>query len=310
MWLEIQPPFACVAHRSVPGRDLALHVRLALLGDAGEGPRHAQRVLVVDGHAPFEVVAGEQRVGPQADAAGGPHGIRFAHPFAQTPVDEPVVELVELQPEVPRRIRANLILEPHAPVHMHPLEVQRIDGVLLALKPVARHFREDDLDKPVLPGERLPVGHQRSRLGSEISPDQAGLGFHGIRRDADLVLEVSLRSRDVFIRLLGAAAVLVEQPAVIVAAQPALLDESVRQVGAAMRAMPVDQPVGAAQILVERQVLAQQANGLDGLVVELADRGDGHPVAAEQAAHGRPRTYLGQKVILSFVQHKRRAFNS
>ena len=112
-----------------------------------------------------------------------------------------------------------------------------------------------------------------------------------------------LRLRYVFIRLLGAAAILVEEPAVIVAAYTALLDEPVCQIGAAMRAMPVDQAVSAAQILIECEVLAQQANGFNGLVIELADRGDGHPVATKQAAHGRARTDLCQKLVLSCLKH-------
>ena len=55
-------------------------------------------------------------------------------------------------------------------------------------------------------------------------------------------------------------AALVHQPAVIVAADAGLLDEAVGEVGAPVRAMAVEQPVTAAEILVEHEVLAQQAD--------------------------------------------------
>ena len=48
-------PGARVANRTFPRRDLVLNVRLALFGDAREMPRHAERVVVVDRHAPFRV---------------------------------------------------------------------------------------------------------------------------------------------------------------------------------------------------------------------------------------------------------------
>src|SRR5690242_6452125 len=292
-----------VPHGTVLRRHALLNIRFALFGHPREGPGDAQRVSVVDRYAPLEVIAGEQRVGPQAHAAGGPHGIRFAHAFAQPAVDEAIVELFEFNPQVAGRIGPEFIPQAHAPVHVHPLEMQRVDGIFLTLKPVARNFGEHDLDKAVLPGEWFPIGHQRRRLRAEIRPDQARLDLDWIRRDADLVLELRLRRRDVFVWLLRTAAGLIEEPAVIIATQPALLDEAVRQVGPAMRAMPVHQAECAAQVLVEGEVFAHDTNRLDRFVLELADRGDGHPVPAEQVAHGGSGSYLRQQAIFRFIEH-------
>src|SRR3989442_6681102 len=54
---------------------------------------------------------------------------------------------------------------------MQPLEVDRIDGVLLALEPVARDLREHDLLVAAL-AEQIPIGHQRRRRGPQIRPQQ------------------------------------------------------------------------------------------------------------------------------------------
>src|SRR5437588_7119972 len=58
------PASVLVLDRAHPGRDLLLHIRLAALGHAHEEPRHAERVLVIDRHAPFEMVAEIKAVRP------------------------------------------------------------------------------------------------------------------------------------------------------------------------------------------------------------------------------------------------------
>ena len=107
-----------------------------------------------------------------------------------------------------------------------------------------------------------------------------------------LSLKCASRLGDVFERLLDAAAVLVEEPAVIVAAQPALLDETIREVGAAMRTMAVDQAESAAQIAVEHRSSPIKRTGLIGFASNSLTAGDRHPVAAQQVAHGRAHTHL------------------
>ena len=51
--------------------------------------------------------------------------------------------------------------------------------------------------------------------------------------------------------LLEAGAILVEHPAVIVAAQTTLFDDAVAEIGAAMRTMPFQQAIVAGKILVQ-----------------------------------------------------------
>ena len=73
----------------------------------------------------------------------------------------------------------------------------------------------------------------------------------------DRVPEPRLGVRHILIGLREAAPRLVIEPAVIVAAQPALLDIAIAEIGAAMPAMPVDEAPAPAEILVEHEVFAQ-----------------------------------------------------
>ena len=61
--------------------------------------------------------------------------------------------------------------------------------------------------------------------------------------------------------------------------------------------MPVDQPVSAAQIPVEDEVFAQQANGLDRIAVELAGTGDRLPIATQQLAHRGAGSDAGEHFV-------------
>ena len=59
-----------------------------------------------------------------------------------------------------------------------------------------------------------------------------------------------------------ASTVLIEEPAVIIAAEPALLDEPVRQVGAAVGTLAIDQAERAAKVSIEGKVFAEKAHRL------------------------------------------------
>src|SRR6185312_158048 len=96
--------------------------------------------------------------------------------------------------------------------------------------------------------------------------------------DADLRFEIGLRVRDVVVRLLEAIAFSIEMPAVIRAAQSAIFDVAVREIGAAMRTMPVEQAVMAALILIERQILTHQPHRLGRLLIEFAGARDWPPI--------------------------------
>src|SRR5689334_19765072 len=98
--------------------------------------------------------------------------------------------------------------------------MHRVDRVLLALEPIARHGREHDLYEAVGPSEWLPVRHQRRGIRPEIGPQQSGFRLDTVRLDANLVAETDLGRSDILIRLFETGAGLVEHPAVVVATQP------------------------------------------------------------------------------------------
>src|ERR1700691_4619733 len=85
-----------------------------------------------------------------------------------------MVEGLELELEMFWRRVGGAAAQLRAPIVVHPLEVDRIDGVLLALKKIARHGGEHELAKAVAPGEWLPHRQFRRRQRAEISKQQAG----------------------------------------------------------------------------------------------------------------------------------------
>src|SRR5271170_4875562 len=124
-------------------------------------------------HAVFDVIAGEEGIRPQADAADRPQLVVLADIRADALVLEAVLELAEVNPDVVRRIGAGPALQPQAPVRMGPFEMHRIDRVFLALEPVARDLGLDDLAETVGPREEFPIRHQRPRLRPQMSPYEA-----------------------------------------------------------------------------------------------------------------------------------------
>jgi len=99
----------------------------------------------------------------------------------------------------------------------------------------------------------------------------------------------------VFIGLREAAAGAVIEPAVVITAQPARLDISIAEIGAAVPAMPVDQAPVPAEILVQNEIFAQKPDRLRSRPVEFACAGDRPPIAAQQIAHRCPGAGLGQQ---------------
>src|SRR5262245_35501009 len=67
--------------------------------------------------------------------------------------------------------------------------------------------------------------------------------------------------------------------------------------------MAVEQAVLAAEILVEHQVLAHQADRLDRVRLELACAADRLPVPPQVFAHRRPGSDLGENAVLFGAQH-------
>jgi hypothetical protein len=101
-----------------------------------------------------------EAVRPQRDAADRPLAVLLALVLAHALVDQAVLERLELHLEMSwRRIVAAVGALPFAPVVVHPFEVHRVAGVLLALKPVARHV--DKLNRATIATFELPDVLQR-----------------------------------------------------------------------------------------------------------------------------------------------------
>src|SRR4029450_13114299 len=94
------------------------------------------------------------------------------------------------------------------------------------------------------------------------------------------------------------------QQAVVREAQTQICNRAIRKIRTPMRTVAVDQTVISRPVLVEDEVLAEEAHGLGGAIVQLGDGGDRHPVAPEELAHGRTGADFGQPLILRFAQHR------
>ena len=178
---------------------------------------------------------------------------------------------------------------------MQRLDVVRVDGVLHDLQPVARQHRVADVADAVH-HVRLVARQLGGRVVADVGPHHAAqrLGLAGL--DAHPLAERRRRvglGEDV-----DALAVGVELPAVVAAAQAAVLDDAVHERGAAVRAAFVGDPVRAVGQLEHGEVLAQQSRPLDRELVELANERHRVPVVAQHVAHRRARPDPGQLVVL------------
>src|SRR5262249_2240518 len=134
--------------------------------------------------------------------------------------------------------------------------------------------------------KRLPIWNEGSRFGPEVGPDQAGMRLDRIGLDANLIFEAGVLRADIIVRLLDTPPRFVEQPAVIITPQTALLDETIREIGTAMRALPVDETERTLQIFVENKVFPEKTDRFRGFSIEFRYRRDRHPIAPQEFAHG------------------------
>ena len=82
-----------------------------------------------------------------------------------------------------------------------------------------------------------------------------------------------------------------------------LFGDAVREVDAAMRAQPLEEPKRPRPVAVEDEVFAEQAHSLRRLVVELSGGGDGVPVTAHQLAHRRAGADLREFSVVLDAEH-------
>src|SRR5205823_6135178 len=127
-----------------------------------------------------------------------------------------------------------------------------------------------------------------------IGPEEAAKLFHWMRPDADAVLVGAVGVDKALVRLLDALTGRVIQPAVVGAADAALIGDAEEQAGPTVCAMGLDQSVAALAVSVEDEVFAEEADRHSGGRWELAAGGDGVPVAAHQVAAGAAGADAGQ----------------
>src|SRR6185437_17163501 len=112
-------------------------------------------------------------------------------------------------------------------------QMLRIDIALMTLKPVAFVVQLGGPDMGRVEGEKFVSRLARRRALAEIGEDQPARLETWIGRVADAVLE-----RGALARLFETAPVPRQKPAVIDAAQPAILDPAIAEIDQAMRAVP------------------------------------------------------------------------
>ena len=187
---------------------------------------------------------------------------------------------------------------------VHPVDVGGVDVALEGLRPVAllqHHDRRVDL----LGRQRVDLeGREwrRARARAHVRPDHAVDVAARVRAGPHLVPERALRRHA---RHVDAAADHVELPAVVDAAEPALLVATVEERRAAVRAVLGDEPDLAPAVAEGDQVLAEQPHLLRRAVGrgQLVRGQAGHPVLAQQPAHGRATADPTEKLVVLVGEH-------
>jgi hypothetical protein len=106
-------------------------------------------------------------------------------------------------------------------------------------------------------------------------------------------------------RRLQACPVDIQQPAVKRAAQPAVFEPPVSEVGAAVRAMPAEQSVASLVIPEGDEVFTHEPDRLYGAVAgELIDESGRLPIAPHQRAGRCARRRAGDEIVLLRAQHR------
>ena len=128
--------------------------------------------------------------------------------------------------------------------------------------------------------EAVELGKGRRLAFAEIGPEDAALLDHGIGALPDVLAELRVLRLG---RRLEALAGGVEQPAVEGAAQAAILQPAEGEIGAAMRAVAIDQAVAAALVAEQHEVLAEQLDRPDRALA-LRARRPAPPAASTSAS--------------------------
>ena len=180
-------------------------------------------------------------------------------------------------------------------------QVHGVDVPLVPLEVVARRQRLGREHRLLRRREELVRGEQRRLARPEVREDEPSRLGARVRRMPDLLLErAALRLAG----LVDARPAHVVEPSVVEAAQPAVLDAPVAEIGGAVGAVQPQQAELALVRAEERQLLAEDAERERGAAGrELLGERDGMPVAAEHLAAGRAGAGQGQEVVVLAGEH-------
>jgi hypothetical protein len=133
-----------------------------------------------------------------------------------------------------------------------------------------------------------------------VNPDQAAVDGRRIRRNPNLVFEVAFGRLG---RHVDAVAVDVEFPAMVDAANAALLIATEVKRGAAVRTVSLDDADFVVGVAKGDQILAEQAqaNGRAIWIGQLVTQHRGQPEAAKQFAHRRSRPDTTREFVIFFA---------
>ncbi len=186
--------------------------------------------------------------------------------------------------------------------------VHRIDADFERLQPVAVDHALEGEGVRRGRDEAVEIRKRRRLARAEISPQDAALLDHRIGFLFDVGAEIAAVRLG---RRLQALAGDIEQPAVEGTAQAAVLKPPIGQIGAAMRAVPADQPVAALVVLEDDKVLAEEPHRLDRAVAgKLVDQRRRLPIAPQQRARGRARIGASDKIVLFGAEHVKNSSQS
>ena len=179
--------------------------------------------------------------------------------------------------------------------------MRRIDADLERLQPVAVDVALERKRVGVRRDEAVDLGKRRRLAFAEIGPEDAALLDHRIGALPDVLAQ----RRVLWLgRSLQALARRVEQPAMEGATQAAVLQPPECEVGAAMRAVPLDQAVTALFVPKQHQILAEQFDRLDrARSLHLVDERGRLPVHPHQFPAGLLRPGAGDQVVLFLAHH-------
>ena len=179
--------------------------------------------------------------------------------------------------------------------------VRRIDADFERLQPVAVDVALECEGMTIRCDEAVDLRKRRRLAFAQICPEDAALLDHGIRALLDALAQ---RRALGFCGRLQALARCVEQPAMEGAPQSAILQPAEGEVGAAMRAMAIDQAVTALLVAKQHQVFAEQFDGLDRpWPLQFVHQRRRLPIHPHQFPARIPGAGTGNQVVLFLAHH-------